>query len=150
MKLILSLPPAEVWPNWRPGPKKPGQQRKASWRRVSEVKAAYRDEAKKVGMAALKGHRPRWRRATAWLTFYFPDLRKRDKTNAAAAMKPAWDGLIHEQPAKGAPIRGAGLLEDDDELLVYPPVFALDRKRPRVEVVVVEGWPGGEDDGTAA
>lgn len=53
--------------------------------------------------------------------FFWATRRRRDRDNAAARLKPYWDGL-----------EDAGLVADDAELIHLPVGMSLDRERPRV------------------
>lgn len=68
-----------------------------------------------------------WPKATVRATFYHREKRRRDDVNAMASLKPAYDGLVD-----------ARLLEDDDSehLITLPCLFQIDKKAPRVELLV--------------
>jgi len=68
-----------------------------------------------------------WKLASVAATFYFATKRRRDTDNYTAMLKPAYDGLVD-----------AGLLVDDDyeHLKREEPKFLMDRKFPRVELVI--------------
>jgi hypothetical protein len=87
----LNLPAQPLWQN-----------RRYHWRDKGKAAKAYRDEAFVATYNKLSGQKPRWRCARVDMMFYFPDRRNRDALNAAAAMKPAIDGVVD-----------AGLIVDD-------------------------------------
>jgi len=68
-----------------------------------------------------------WTKVTVKATFYFARKRRRDPDNATGSLKAAYDGMVD-----------AGLIVDDDydHMTRLPPVFLLDRKCPRVELVI--------------
>lgn len=70
-----------------------------------------------------------WRSATAQAVFYWPDKRRRDIRNAEYALKAAYDGIVD-----------AGLIPDDsaEHLTHLPTRFEVDRKCPRVEIILTE------------
>jgi len=57
--------------------------------------------------------------------FYCKVKRRRDKDNALASLKSAFDGLVD-----------AGLLVDDEQLTPLPVMFRIDRESPRVELII--------------
>lgn len=61
--------------------------------------------------------------------FYFNKNARRDAGNAMASLKPAVDGMVD-----------AGLLRDDSyrRLTELPPLFLVDKARPRVELRVYD------------
>lgn len=115
--LTLGLPDSRLSPNGR-----------THWAsRARAVKAA-RTIAHVTAynwLVANKQEPPCWEQATCRATFYWPDLRRRDRDNAAASLKAVWDGLVD-----------SGVLADDDQLTHEPVGFEVDRERPRMEIVV--------------
>jgi Holliday junction resolvase RusA-like endonuclease len=73
-----------------------------------------------------------WKGAFCQATWFARDSRRRDRDNLQFMLKATLDGLVH-----------GGLLIDDDNLIPYPVVIAVDSKRPRVELQLKE------TDGTA-
>lgn len=115
--LTLPLPPAALSPNAR-----------GHWAAKARATKAYRHRAEMTARANVPAHRrERWPAAEVRWTWYFPDRRRRDPDNIAAACKALWDGL-----------RDAGIIADDDRLVIHPPTVAVDRERPRIEMVITE------------
>lgn len=115
----LPLPPKELSPNAR-----------VHWARKAKRTRAYRDEANlRTRAASVHLRKLPWPRATAHLTFYWPDKRRRDVRNAEHAMKAAYDGIVD-----------AGVIPDDDAntLRHIPTDFELDATNPRVVVELTE------------
>lgn len=119
----MSLPPPIIGGN--------AKTRSTGRARARHVKT-YRSEACQLFSACLAA----WRRKTGqrWVPlrvvtvrpiFYWPDLRRRDRDNAMASLKPVWDGM-----------EDARLIENDRGITALPPVFGLDKKRPRLHVEV--------------
>ena len=69
-----------------------------------------------------------WREVTVEAAFYFDRRGRRDPDNATGSLKAAYDGTVD-----------AGLIVDDDweHMTRLPPFFFLDRKNPRVELLIV-------------
>ena len=63
-------------------------------------------------------------------TFYFRDLRRRDRDNLLASLKAAFDGLAD-----------AHILEDDSGLVHLPVRIEKDRENPRVELEITRAGP---------
>ena len=115
LTITLPLPPMELWQNYR-----------GHWARSHRVKASHRDGAMLRARAAIgRANPPKWTAATADFAFYWPNKRRRDPLNAVAAMKAAVDGLVD-----------AGVLADDDKLMPGATTFEVDKKNPRVVVVI--------------
>ncbi len=113
--LTLGLPPKALWSNAR-----------VHWRIKSRATKAYRRESRYVALEALAGRpRPEWPEAQIQATFYFSCKRRRDRDNALAALKAAFDGL-----------QDAGVVADDSGFTHLSPVMAIDKARPRVELVI--------------
>jgi len=68
-----------------------------------------------------------WRKVTVKARFCFKENRRRDPDNATGSLKAAYDGIVD-----------SGLVEDDsyDFMTRLPPVFLLDHKCPRVELLI--------------
>lgn len=115
IRITLSLPHKDLSPNARP-----------YWAKKAKLVAAYREQAWALTLAA-GGHGLRWERARARATFYWKDSRRRDIRNAEHSLKAAYDGIVD-----------AGLIVDDRaEVLTHDATeFAMDAKRPRVEIVI--------------
>ena len=122
--VTLSLPHKALSPNST-----------AHWKTKAAKRKAYRLESGWAGKIAyhatcsrLWAEDPRpMERAKVTPFFYWPDKRKRDEDNASASLKAAFDGL-----------QDAGIIQDDSGLSPQPPVFAVDRQFPRVELHIEE------------
>jgi len=68
-----------------------------------------------------------WPKVTVKATFYFRQKRRRDPDNATGSLKAVYDGIVD-----------AGLVSDDDyeHMTRLPPIFAIDRECPRVELII--------------
>lgn len=121
LRIELPLPPAGLSPNAR-----------GAWQKKARLTKRYRELACWLTRdARRKAGLPRraWPRAVATAHFFWPVLRARDVDNAQASLKAAFDGMVD-----------AGLIAGDraDVLTHRPPVFAIDKKRPRVMIEVAE------------
>ena len=117
LTITLPLPPKHLSPNARP-----------HWRAKAKATKAYRITAGLTAAGILTGQhdpRPMWKSATVQVRAFYRDARRRDKDNILASLKAAFDGL-----------KDAGLIEDDSGLTHLPMVLAVDKARPRVELVV--------------
>ena len=115
VRVVLPLPPKELSPNAR-----------VHWAKKARATRIYRGKAWAGALVRLdRIEPPRWRHATMQSTFYWPDKRRRDRDNAEACMKHARDGFVD-----------AGVLVDDDELVVLPTRFEVHKFQPRVEVEI--------------
>jgi crossover junction endodeoxyribonuclease RusA len=114
--ITLPLPPKELSPNARVHwAKKAGTTKKA--------RALAWGEARALGWPNRK--LLPWLRAQTQAVFYFPTERDRDQDNAAASLKPYWDGIAD-----------AGVVLSDAGLVHLPPRLLVDRERPRVELTL--------------
>jgi len=116
LTIHLPLPMPELSPNAR-----------CHWATKAKITKAYSQWAwakslKAIGNAAP----PRWKDATVECHFYFADRRHRDRDNAMASLKPAFDGLAD-----------AGVVCNDSGLTQLPAIMDVDRVNPRVELLVV-------------
>jgi len=110
--VTLPLPSYNLNPNARP-----------HWRKKAQAVRSYREIAY---LLALVDRPPApWTVAHVTCRFYFRDLRRRDRDNLLASMKPAFDGLAD-----------ARVIADDAGLIHQPVEMAVDRGDPRVEVTV--------------
>lgn len=66
-----------------------------------------------------------WQRAMARVTFFHAVRRRRDRDNALASLKSAFDGIVD-----------GGVLADDAGLTFGPVMLEIDREFPRVEIEV--------------
>lgn len=115
--ITLPLPHKRLSPNAR-----------VHWGRKADATKSARRTAKYTAvalMADLRLDAPRLSSARVEYRFYFKTNARRDPDNAIASMKASLDGLTD-----------AGLWTDDSVVTLLPPVLAVDRVRPRVEVVV--------------
>lgn len=117
----MPLPRRELSPNGR-----------VHWRVRSKAVHAYRTLAWARASSALGGKpAPRWKRAVARAAFFLPaDGRKRDQDNLSASLKAAYDGIAD-----------AGIVENDSGLSHERALFAVDGKKPRVEITIQEETP---------
>jgi Holliday junction resolvase RusA-like endonuclease len=86
LTILLPLPPKQLSPNWGTW----GGNRFAKMRKIKE----YRSTVATLALAASKCCRPYWTQATAQLTFYWPDRRRRDTDNAEQSFKAGVDGIV--------------------------------------------------------
>ena len=117
VRLVLPLPPKELSPNAR-----------VHWR----VKAASTKQTRLLAhsiaagtLIAARRKAPGWKRAEVQITYSAKRRRWPDPDNLLASMKASIDGMTD-----------AGLFADDRGLVHLPPVLALDRKSPRVEITI--------------
>lgn len=117
--VVLPLPSGLLSPNHTTG-SFGGRMQKAA-----AIKA-YRAKARAVA-EELDVETGPWWRATVAVAFFHARKNRRDDVNHLASLKPAYDGLVD-----------AGLLEDDDSesLTTLGCTFAIDKKAPRVELLV--------------
>ena len=131
--IILPLPPNTLSPNAR-----------VHWAAKGKAVAKYRRDAEYAAIAALAAmafdaglrmERPRWKRATATVAFYFRTRRRRDGDNALASIKAGLDGIAD-----------AGIVVNDSGLfpLLFEDWHRVDPNNPRVEIVVKEMPPEEE------
>jgi crossover junction endodeoxyribonuclease RusA len=116
VKIELPLPPRDLHPNAR-----------VHWAAKARRVKAYRYRAYLAGCVQRVGQRHAWAAAEVHTTFHVPDRRRRDPDGLMASLKAAWDGLVD-----------AGILADDDRLVIHAPTICVDRERPRVEIEVCE------------
>jgi Holliday junction resolvase RusA-like endonuclease len=118
--ITLPLPSGQLSPNYGRGGSIGGRMVKA------KAIKAYRERAR-VAAEEQRVESGPWGRATVAVTFFHAAKRRRDDVNHLAMLKPAYDGLVD-----------ARLLEDDDSehLTTLGCAFKIDRKAPRVELLV--------------
>lgn len=117
IRLTLPLPDKALSPNAR-----------VHWAKKARAAKAARRAAWLMATKVLREARqkpPMWERATASVVILWPTAHRRDVDNAAASLKAYWDGLAD-----------AGVVANDSGLVPEPPVFLVDRRRPRVEITV--------------
>ena len=117
--IVLPLPSGLLSPN-HTGGSFGGRMQKM--RAIKSYRAKARAAAEEQGVESGP-----WERATVSVTFFHGQKRRRDDVNALASLKPAYDGLVD-----------ARLLVDDDHehLVTLGCRFEIDRKAPRVELLV--------------
>lgn len=114
IKIVLPLPFKELSPNAR-----------CHWAAKAKSVKNYRLIAWGQSKLELpKRHKP-WMEAEAQATFYHKSSRKRDRDNALASLKSAFDGIAD-----------AKVIRDDSGLTHKPVVFAVDKSNPRVVIVI--------------
>lgn len=116
MTITLPLPPRELHPNAR-----------VHFMARAKQTKSYRFHAAVVVRQTRVGVAERWKTATVQATFYFKDKRRRDKDGMLSSLKASFDGLAD-----------AGLIADDSGLTHLPVIVKLDKKNPRVELIVTE------------
>ena len=116
IRLVLPLPSGNLSPNSRCG-----------WRAKAHSTAKYREAGYIVGLdAKSRSAFPRpWAAAEMRYRFFHRDSRRRDPDNLLASLKAAIDGIVD-----------AGILEDDNGLIHQPVEQQVDRKNPRVELII--------------
>lgn len=121
LTITLPLPHKSLSPNYTVG------SRGARLGKAAKIKK-YRGESSFAACVAINDSgfpRVNWKEATASVTFYWRDRRRRDKDNADASLKAAWDGFVD-----------SGLLNDDVGLTRLPTKFDYDKVNPRVEITI--------------
>lgn len=116
--IVLPLPPPILSPN------RPGGTRGGRFARAAAAKR-YKQLAESATVDAAAGMA--WNKATVRALFFHKTERRRDDVNHLAMLKPAYDGIVL-----------AGLIPDDDRthLETVGADFAVDRKNPRVEIIL--------------
>jgi hypothetical protein len=119
---LPGLPPKECSPNWR-----------GHWAAKADEVKLYRHDTGWNAVFAKEAHyrlNQEWwlapEHATMHVTFVVPDNRRRDKTNMAAAFKPALDGLVD-----------AGIIKDDSHQCLDDQYHIEVRKGQRMTIVEV-------------
>jgi len=75
-----------------------------------------------------------WPAATLECTFYHKCVRTRDKDNANASMKHAFDGIA-----------AAGIVTNDTHFTPLPPTLLISKDNPRVEVIITRKEVGPKE-----
>jgi crossover junction endodeoxyribonuclease RusA len=115
IRITMPLPWPELSPNAR-----------VHWAAKHTATAEYRERARIAACIAVPAsQRPRWREARICFAAYFKTARRRDPDNLIASTKSLLDGL-----------RDAGILADDDRLVLMPPTMGVDPVRPRLEITI--------------
>jgi Holliday junction resolvase RusA-like endonuclease len=112
MVIVLPLPPRELSPNARP-----------HWAVKARAVRCYREAAYLSALASRPGRPLQAAKVTA--CFFFRDRRRRDRDNLLASLKPAFDGIAD-----------ARVVTNDAGLIHMPVEQCVDRRDPRVEIVV--------------
>ena len=125
--IVLPIPHKHLSPNARP-----------HWRAKAKAVKGYRQGACFETHTAIEcrvgDHPPNWGSASVLVRAYFKDKRKRDKDNIQASLKAAFDGLAD-----------AGLIDNDSGLTHLPMEVLVDKKNPRIELVVTKQPDTGEE-----
>lgn len=114
---VLPLPPKQLSPNAR-----------CHYLAKAKAVKTYRRDCGLVALSVLNllgANKPRWERATAKIGFYFRTPARRDEDNALASLKACFDGLAD-----------AGIVANDSGLSPRIELMAVDKKNPRVVIVV--------------
>ncbi len=119
VRIILPLPKRVLSPNC-PVFSRQGRMAKAA------ATKKYRKMAKEATEDAQVNTGP-WSLASVAVVFFHKVKRRRDQDNAMGSLKAAYDGIVD-----------AGLIVDDDweHLQRELPTFEIDKKNPRVELIV--------------
>lgn len=114
--VVLPLPLKALSPNAR-----------CHWAKKAKAAKQYRSYAAFASRCAMSftGDAPRWESAVAKISFFWPQQRKRDRDNALASLKAAFDGIAD-----------AGIIANDAGLQHEIVTMAVNGERPRVEVVI--------------
>jgi len=112
MVIVLPLPPRELSPNARP-----------HWAVKARAIRQYRETAY-LSALAVRPARP-WQTAKVTACFFFRTRRRRDRDNLLASLKAAFDGIAD-----------ARVVANDAGMIHMPVEQYVDRKNPRVEIVV--------------
>ena len=114
--ITIPLPSRDLSPNSR-----------AHWGSKARIAAKYRESTKYFCLDAINRQRlpVPFAAVTVQPVFYFRDKRRRDRDNAGAMLKAAYDGLVD-----------AGLLADDETLTPLVAELRIDKGNPRVELTI--------------
>lgn len=108
-----------------PPPVSLNQQERMHWAQRQRLRNWW---AKQAHYAWMEAGGPTFERAAVRYRLYYKTNRKRDADNCIASCKPILDGL-----------KGHAFGDDDaSTVTILPPVIAVDRDRPRVEVEISE------------
>jgi Holliday junction resolvase RusA-like endonuclease len=131
LTITLPLPPKELSPNYTVGSR--GQR----LGKAAKTKK-YRKHACEETQIATGAFSNRaawyWPAAEVQCTFYYKDTRRRDKDNALASMKAAFDGIAD-----------AGLVGDDSALTYLPVKMLKSKENPRVEIEITRKEVGPKE-----
>lgn len=118
--ITLPLPPKELSPNCKP------ISRGAALKKGRIVKE-YRTRCGFEAIAVCSS-RPKFAKVAVQPTFFYPTNRNRDGDNSNASIKNAIDGALAD----------AEIVRNDSGVTLLPPIFSIDKDRPRVELSIVE------------
>ena len=124
IKLTVSVPPAEI----------SGNARGHTLHKARIVKKV-RAEAKTIANITINSldaeHQKLlpYKSAIVVPTFFHKVKRKRDRDNLTRALKSVIDGLVD-----------AGMIVDDSECIIIPPIKRIDKDNPRVELKVLDSF----------
>jgi Holliday junction resolvase RusA-like endonuclease len=129
IRITLPLPPKELSPNYTVGSRgqRLGKAAKTKKYRWGAKVATVVETAGKRGMS-------HWPAAEVQCTFYYKDTRRRDKDNALASLKAAFDGIAD-----------AGLVGDDSALTYLPVKMLKSKENPRVEIEITRKEVGPKE-----
>jgi Holliday junction resolvase RusA-like endonuclease len=119
IRLTLSLPDPYLFHN-----------KKAHWGKKLRLAKRQKGDAALVALNFFNSNGlepPRWKEATIDIRVFKRSGRAIDRDNFLNAMKSAWDGL-----------EKAGVVENDSGFWHMPPIFEVDAKNPRVELIITE------------
>jgi Holliday junction resolvase RusA-like endonuclease len=120
--ITLPLPPKELSPNYTVGSRGQRMGKAAKTKKYRK----FASEETQIATGAFDSRAAwYWPAADVQCTFYHKDARRRDKDNALASMKAAFDGIAD-----------AGLVSDDSALTYLPVVMLKSKENPRVEVTI--------------
>ena len=104
------------------------QNARKHWAAKARATKGARSTARIYALHALAGNpAPRWVKASARITFYWPDKRIRDPEGAMSSLKATWDGF-----------QDAGIVANDSGIWPERPVYVYDDPNPRVEIILTE------------
>lgn len=125
LTITLPLPPKELSPNYTVGSI---GQRMAKATKTKQ----YRKHA--ASLTAEEASGEPWPAAYVECFFYHKDTRRRDKDNALASLKAAFDGIAD-----------AGLVGDDSALTYLPVKMLKSKENPRVEIEITRKEVGQKE-----
>lgn len=112
-----------------PPPLSQNQQERMHWAQRRRLRVWW---AKQAWYVWLEAGRPRFERVTVQYRLFFETNRYRDDDNYVGGCKPVLDGL-----------KGHAFPDDDSRTVtVLPPVFGVDRDKPRTEIVIRDAKEG--------
>lgn len=130
IRITLPLPPKELSPNYTVGSI---GQRMAKATKTKNCRTL----ARKLTLIEMSDNHindDEWPAAEVACTFYHKDTRRRDKDNALASLKAAFDGIAD-----------AGLVGDDSALTYLPVKMLKSKENPRVEIEITRKEVGTKE-----